>query len=817
MLKKGGIVLWKHYLIRKRHWFLTLIEVILPVLIFLIVAYCRAKLAVIKKIEVPAEVHLPSSLINLDTQLTKILYSPSNNVTDDIIHRVQEKLEFPTSNVFSFPNEDDLVDFYVQDNIVRAIGIIFEEWESPKFKYTLRVHEESAFWNNDKLFSSEVFNDYQQIPYISTGFLTVQQALDNVFIEKNSNKTIELNINLKGVPFPPRIRDVGVTTLYSSILPYVTIFSFLLIIPAIVQRVVEEKKSGIKELQKMVGLKSWMIWFGWFMHGMIPALVSISIITILMKVSFWGAEYPPIEFTNGFIYFIFLVLYCISTIFFCFLLSTFTSKPTFSMVFTILIWIFSYFIPDKILLAYGAPRFLKICLGIFPNVALDHGYKIMQNFEQKEIGIQWSNIFELSLGGQNEISMFTVFIIFIADVFIFIFLTMYIDNINPGSYGIRQSVFFPIKKIKKLLSSAEVNVGNSRVEKGKLLKPGIQLINLSKNFGSVKAVDDMSMSIDKDQITVLLGHNGAGKTTVMHMMTGMIEATEGAILIDNLNVRTDMDKIRRSLGLCPQHNLLFQDLTVLEHLLFFAMLKGVSRAEANEQAERLTVRLHLHDKKHTLARTLSGGMKRKLCLGMAVIGDPKVLILDEPTSGMDPESRREVWDMLKRHRESKTILITTHFLEEADVLGDKIAIMSHGKVLCHDTPLELKKKYNTGYHLSLSLKCSSEDEKENIKKNVLSIINEESVNASDVPAFGNTICINLEIENKSKFPSFLAKIEDQKQNLKIENMSLTLTKLEDVFLKSMDTDDTDSIDCKKIITKDFSFFLLIYKKDSFFV
>lgn len=123
-------------------------------------------------------------------------------------------------------------------------------------------------------------------------------------------------------------------------------------------------------------------------------------------------------------------------------------------------------------------------------------------------------------------------------------------------------------------------------------------------------------------------------------------------------------------------------------------LKGMSYQSSKSQASVLMKKLNIDDKRNEMTRKLSGGMKRKLCLAMAIIGNPKVLILDEPTSGMDPESRREIWNMLKEDRESKTILITTHFLEEADVLGDKIAIMSHGKVLCHDTPHELKRKYS---------------------------------------------------------------------------------------------------------------------------
>lgn len=155
-------------------------------------------------------------------------------------------------------------------------------------------------------------------------------------------------------------------------------------------------------------------------------------------------------------------------------------------------------------------------------------------------------------------------------------------------------------------------------------EPVIRLRHVTQRFGTVRAVDDLSLEIYGNQITMLLGHNGAGKTTAMNILTGLIPPTEGEVYINNYNVRTHTRKARSGIGLCPQHNVLFEELTVYEHLSFFAQLKGVPITEIGNQVDRLLLKLSLVPKADTFAKDLSGGMKRKLCLGNAMIGGSKV-------------------------------------------------------------------------------------------------------------------------------------------------------------------------------------------------
>lgn len=163
------------------------------------------------------------------------------------------------------------------------------------------------------------------------------------------------------------------------------------------------------------------------------------------------------------------------------------------------------------------------------------------------------------------------------------------------------------------------------------------------------------------------------------MLTGLIQPTSGDVLIRNNLISTDLTKIRQNLGICPQHDILFPELTVMEHLQIFGSFKGISSENIDIAAEKMIIEVGLTEKKNSKTSTLSGGQKRKLSLAIALLGDSKIIILDEPTSGMDPYSRRSTWNIIQKNKKGRVILLTTHFMDEADCLADRIAIMADGK------------------------------------------------------------------------------------------------------------------------------------------
>ncbi|MFN3496663.1 MAG: ABC transporter A family member, partial [Hydrogenophaga sp.] len=233
----------------------------------------------------------------------------------------------------------------------------------------------------------------------------------------------------------------------------------------------------------------------------------------------------------------------------------------------------------------------------------------------------------------------------------------------------------------------------------------VQIRGLRKEFptpdGTKVAVKALDMTMYEGQIFALLGHNGAGKTTTLSILSGMLPATAGDASVFGLSVASQMASIRRIMGVCPQHDVLFPDLTVLEHLELFAGLKEVPLDVRAQKISEIIAEVGLTEKVYSLSSTLSGVMKRKLSLAIALLGDSRIVFLDEPTSGMDPYSRRSTWSVIQNNRQGRIIVLTTHFMDEADLLGDRIGIMADGELRCCGSPMFLKARFGVGYNLTL--------------------------------------------------------------------------------------------------------------------
>lgn len=216
----------------------------------------------------------------------------------------------------------------------------------------------------------------------------------------------------------------------------------------------------------------------------------------------------------------------------------------------------------------------------------------------------------------------------------------------------------------------------------------IKIERLTKRFGELTAVDEISFDINRNEVFGLLGPNGAGKTTLISMICGLLPASGGEIVFTDTNGK---DK-KSMIGYCPQENIYYPKLTCLEQLIFMGQMYGIPSDTAKTRAFELLNLLGLSDKTHVLARKLSGGMKRRLNICLALVHDPEILILDEPEAGLDPQSRILVRDFIKAYSNKKTVILTTHNMDEADRLSDRIAIIDYGKLLLLDTPDKLKQK-----------------------------------------------------------------------------------------------------------------------------
>src|SRR5579859_699989 len=222
----------------------------------------------------------------------------------------------------------------------------------------------------------------------------------------------------------------------------------------------------------------------------------------------------------------------------------------------------------------------------------------------------------------------------------------------------------------------------------------IEMIDLSKVFGSFKAVDHLSLTVQQGEIFGLLGPNGSGKTTTINMISGLSMPTSGEVRVLGYDVRHSARQVRQLLGSVPQETALYEELSAWTNMDFHADLFGIPRKEKKERITRLLELVQLLDRKDSRVGTFSGGMKRRLALARALLHDPRLIYLDEPTLGVDVQARRAIWDYILALRDQgKTVLITTNYLEEAQALCERLAIIDHGKLIAVDTPEHLKQTY----------------------------------------------------------------------------------------------------------------------------
>ncbi len=297
----------------------------------------------------------------------------------------------------------------------------------------------------------------------------------------------------------------------------------------------------------------------------------------------------------------------------------------------------------------------------------------------------------------------------------------------------------------------------------------ISIQNLTRKFGTFTAVDDVSFEVRKGEIFGLLGPNGAGKTTTINMICGLLIPTAGSI---EFTRQRSLNEIKSLTGYCPQDNIFFPKLTCLEQLVFMGEMYGLQHKEALSRSQQLLEHIGLKEKQKALAGKLSGGMKRRLSICLALVHNPEILILDEPEAGLDPQSRILIRDFIKAFSHERTIILTTHNMDEADRLADRIAIIDYGKLLLLDTPQNLKNTIGEGDLLEL---CFSADEA-NKAVNALKKLPDLS--------HSSTVSDNFLLIKSQKLVERIPDIVElfKKEKLHITEIKLRENTLEDVFI-----------------------------------
>lgn len=234
------------------------------------------------------------------------------------------------------------------------------------------------------------------------------------------------------------------------------------------------------------------------------------------------------------------------------------------------------------------------------------------------------------------------------------------------------------------------------------VKVVLEARGLSKRFGDFTAVDDLSLRIHAGEVFGFLGPNGAGKTTSISMICGLLRPSAGSVLIKGQPIEGGSVEVRTRVGVCPQQLVIWREMSCIEQLVFLGEMYDVPRARARARGEQLLESMGLSEKRDALARTLSGGMQRRLNVLLALVHDPEIVVLDEPEAGLDPQSRVLVREYIQSLARKKTVILTTHNMDEADRVADRVAIIDRGKLLTLDSPEALKRSVGEGDVLELS-------------------------------------------------------------------------------------------------------------------
>ncbi|XP_025602069.2 phospholipid-transporting ATPase ABCA1-like [Athalia rosae] len=792
----------KNYKVRRRHWIATLAELVVPALIICLILVLRTRLDTkgTYRYEENTTYPLISKELNQVFEWYEILYTPQNPFTDRVMENAALCLLNSTTGLHGFDNESMLLEHYKDpDGFSSVLAVFFDATDGEivpdNLVYTLRsVYEISDLFEINMGYPGhEADQLVRRIP-----LALLQMCLDDRFIVEvapNTNFQQSVTRYVQAMPYPPYESADLTETSFRNLVTGFTGFIFIVTLFMMPSYITTEKNTGVNALLKMNGVKTYQNFLSWLITGISFGALIVAPITVAVKVPFSSDQSAFWEYSNGVIIWIALWFNFVQCYTFCMHLASYFSRAWAAQGVSVII---VFVLPQILTLVErnNATRIIPYLGIIFPGVTTLRIFSGISDLETSGTGVQWNNLFKTrsSTLAFDETVGFMI-IISLIGIFLHFLATIYLDIVLPGQYGARQSPWFFLKcfgKSKVSNHTAETSLdGQAKILESVpegALTPGIRVRKLEKSFTTgcfnrnvVKAVRGISLDFYKGQITALLGHNGAGKTTTISILTGLTSPSSGTVIVDGKNLETDLQAIRNDLGMCPQENLVFPELTVAEQLRLFGLLKQKNRTKQQvlKEVDDLLIQLKMSEKRDDLPKSISGGQKRRLCLGMALVGNASTLFLDEPTSGMDPETSRVIWDIILNYRTQKTIIITTHSMEEADVLGDRIAIMNSGRMKCYGTSMFLKKYYGKDQQqVTLSVEPWCEQSK------IQEVVGDQgNVDAT----IQGRMFITLPMSDS--LPQILDTLEGRKAELGITGVSVSTITLEQVFLKAAEEKD----------------------------
>ena len=712
-----------------------------------------------------------------------------------------------------------------------CFGIFFEEKDN-KYKYSLHYFESSRTDSPSDLPTMKrgAFDYFQSGPdldsfekYQKSGYVYFNKLI-NEYILKKETKNLNATLSYGIIPMQYiDFREDPFSSFVGYMVPSFIIIAYICPLCLYVYRMVGEKETRAKEGMKIMGLTEFTYFLSYFLQYLVISLIVCIFNAIILGILF--KKIPVL------ILFVIIFLWAMDVFAMCFFFQSFIDKTRVALILSLLIYFVMQFL-SMACMSEDASKTLKVIMSVLPPVTIELGIILLGKFESHfkkfHLSYYFTTYTNYSIGAMNLMQLF--------DFFLFLFLGYYLQNVLPHEFGVRKPWYFLFtteywcgktnhktknhkvsdineiysrknsrkntlsksnKNVKNILIENEDNFESEEIYKTKTHpKDTLKVRGIVKSFSDMKrkAVDHVDINFYKDEIFALLGHNGAGKTTLISMLTGLYDATEGNAYYDNYDIldSNNMDKFRSQLGICPQHDVLFDDLSIREHLEMFCIFKGYTKGNLIEDVNKTLHDFELEDIQNITAKNLSAGQRRKLSIAISLVGGSEIIFLDEPSSGMDITSRRNLWEILKRQCEGRIIILTTHYMEEASVLGNRIGIINSGQMTCVGTPLFLIERF--GKYMSLN------------------IVKEENADNDQIVDFIQSKVKNVEYEilseeimfriPKSNFSSGLAKVENKNlMSIKNKNVKKKMSEGSMILVNMFDALDND---LKKLKIKSYS-------------
>ncbi|XP_037804160.1 uncharacterized protein LOC119598585 isoform X1 [Penaeus monodon] len=764
-------------------------------------------------------------------------------------------------------SEDDMLREanLVVDTFGFLAGVVFEgvgktgdtdETVPAKLKYAIRVDYEKTpstfnlgprYWRPGPYSNMAVHMRYHQ------GFLLLQEMMDSAILrlqywtnnpqdaesvprakrqatatsvsDEERDMLLNLPVYTKQQPYPCYEKDEFLVMMNES--PVMSlVFSFVVFtvyVVFLIRHLIQERQSRNKQVQEVMGLRAWVDLLAWLFFSVLLLLVLLLVLALLIKL---GNLQPKAEFG---VLLAFLLSYGVSIVSFCYLVSCVVPGAILGVFVGVMaLLVFNVpFISISVVHAH-TPLYTMLISCLLPPSAFGFGFRVICQYELLQTGATFANLWTPPLR-DTDMTLGLAIVMLLADTLIFFVLAVIISILKNGTLRslatggrpplLHQASFSDKASLKRSNDFTfnifhEDTVHPLDVDPGlkQSFKKGLSIVGLRRiyeNRGASKvAVDNLNLELYEGQIMALLGHNGAGKTTVISMITRELRQTAGNISVYGHDIRTSWDKARKLMGMCPQKAVLFPLMTVRETLAYYTRLKGTAADQTDAEVNSTLINMGLYDHRDHLGRQLSEGLRRRLCMSIAFVGGSKMVILDEPTSGVDPAARAAMWEVISNHRSGRTILLTTHHLDEAETLADRVAILHQGRLLCVGSPLALKSEYGSGYSITLSNRRVYDETEDGQYKGkpgkdgsflpldvtfqfvktdvVLELAKKYAPNARLLEAVNAEVTYSIPMTdgqgNENRLPELFGELEGKLEELGFASMEIRPTNLEDVII-----------------------------------